>query len=74
MREKRLDAQAAPSGLLFVTGGMSNAIMEFKGRANPRIPLKLGARSSLSTSSAAAKHKIRQQRLTGEKVKKIPSA
>jgi hypothetical protein len=67
VREKRLDAQAAPSGLLFVTGGISNAIMEFRGRANPRIPLKLGARSSLPTSTAAAKHKIRQRRLPGGK-------
>lgn len=65
VREKRLDAQAAPSGLLFVTGGISDAIMEFRGRANPRIPLKLGARLSFSTSSAAAKHKIRQWGLTG---------
>ena len=55
VREKRLDAQAAPSGLLFVTGGISEAIMEFRGRANPRIPLKLGARSSFSTIFAAAK-------------------
>lgn len=56
VREKRLDAQAAPSGSLFVTGGISDAIMEFRGGANPRTPLKLGARSSFSTSSAAAKH------------------
>lgn len=55
VREKRLDAQAAPSGLLFVTGGISDAIMEFRGRAKPRTPLKLGARSSFSTSFAAAK-------------------
>ena len=54
VREKRLDAQAAPSGLLFVTGGISDAIMEFRGGASPRTPLKLGARSSFSTISAAA--------------------
>lgn len=54
VREKRLDAQAAPSGLLFVTGGISDAMMEFRGGAKPKIPLKSGARASLSTSSAAA--------------------
>lgn len=67
VREKRLDAQAAPSGLLFVTGGISNAIREFRGGAKPRTPLKLGASSSFSISSAAAKHKIRQRRLTGKR-------
>ena len=68
VREKRLDAQAAPSGLLFVTGGISDAIIEIRGGAKPKIPLKLGARFSFSTSSAAAKHnKVRQRRLTGEK-------
>ena len=55
MREKRLDAQAAPSGLLFVTGGISVAMIEFRGRAKPKMPLKLGARPSFSTSFAAAK-------------------
>ena len=55
--EKRLDAQAAPSGVLFVTGGISDAMTEFRGRAKPRIPLKLVASSSFSTSLAAAKHK-----------------
>jgi hypothetical protein len=74
VREKRLDAQAASSGSLFVTGGISDAIMEFRGRANLRIPLKLGARSSFSTSSAAAKHKIRQRSLGGKRIKRIPSA
>jgi hypothetical protein len=44
--EKRLDAQAAPSGSLLVTGGREVAMMEFSGRASPRIPLKLGARGS----------------------------
>ena len=73
VREKRLDAQTAPSGLLFVTGGISVAMMEFRGRANPSIPLKLGARSSFSTTSAAAKQYIRQRCLKN-KVKKIPSA
>ena len=70
VREKRLDAQAAPSGLLFVTGGISDAMIEFRGRANPRIPLKLGARPSCSTSSAAAKNKIRASR-GGKKKKKV---
>jgi len=58
VREKRLDAQAAPSGLLFVTGGISDAMMELRGRARPRIPLKLGAKASFSTLLAAAKHKL----------------
>lgn len=37
--ENRLDAQAAPSGALVVTGGMSSAMMELRGRARPRMPL-----------------------------------
>lgn len=52
--EKRFDAHAAPSGSLFVTGGMSWAMMLLRGRARPRMPLKLGARGSASTSLAAA--------------------
>ena len=69
VREKRLDAQAAPSGSLLVTGGMSDAIMEFRGRARPKIPLKLGARSSFSTSSAAAKHKLKITKRKRKRVK-----
>ena len=53
IREKRLDAQTALSRLLFVTGGIPDAIMEFRGGASPRTPLKLGARSTFSTISAA---------------------
>ena len=44
--EKRFDAHAAPSGSFVVTGGISEAVIEFKGRARPRMPLKLGARGS----------------------------
>jgi len=44
--EKRLDAQEAPSASLEVTGGREVAMIEFRGRASPRIPLKLGARGS----------------------------
>src|SRR6266542_1664118 len=35
--EKRLDAQAAPSGSFVVTAGICAAIMEFRGRAKPKI-------------------------------------
>ena len=52
--ENRLDAQGAPSGSLLVTGGRAVAMIEFGGRANPRIPLKLGARGSFCTSDTAA--------------------
>lgn len=52
--ENRLDAHAAPSGVLFVTGGMEPAMTELSGRAIPRIPLKLEERGSLLTESAAA--------------------
>lgn len=55
--EKRLDAQAAPSGLLLVTGGISYAMMEFRGSARPRMPLKSGARASFWTLFTAAQHK-----------------
>lgn len=44
--EKRLDAQAAPSASFVVTGGREVAMMEFSGRASPRIPLKLDVRGS----------------------------
>jgi len=52
--EKRLDAHAAPSGVLLVTGGIVSAMMELSGRARPRIPLKLGERFSPVTLVAAA--------------------
>lgn len=52
--EKRLDAHAAPSGVLLVTGGMVSAMMELSGRARPRMPLKLGERFSPVTLVAAA--------------------
>ena len=52
--EKRLDAQAAPSGSFVVTGGIDSAMMEFSGRAKPKIPLKFGSSGSFCTSVAAA--------------------
>ena len=52
--ENRLDAHAAPSGALDVTGGTFWAMMLFNGSARPRIPLKSGASGSSSTSDAAA--------------------
>ena len=52
--EKRLDAQAAPSASFVVTGGREVAMMEFSGRASPKIPLKLVVRGSFSTSVTAA--------------------
>jgi hypothetical protein len=52
--ENRFDAHAAPSGSLFVTGGMSWAMMLLRGRARPRMPLKSGARGSDWTSLTAA--------------------
>jgi hypothetical protein len=36
---KRLEENEAPSGSLFVTGGIIVEIMELRGRARPRIPL-----------------------------------
>lgn len=65
--EKRLEAHAAPSGLLLVTGGMVEAMMELRGRAIPRIPLNLGPRGSFCTLLAAAgtrvsKRKKKEQR------------
>jgi len=56
--ENRLEAHAAPSASLPTTGGMSVAMMEFSGSARPRIPLKLGPKSSLSTTFAAAGFKV----------------
>lgn len=53
--EKRLDAHAAPSGELFVTGGIFVAMMELRGSARPRMPLKSGVRGSSVTLVAAAK-------------------
>ena len=44
--ENRLEAQAVPSRLLFGTGGTSSAMIELRGSAIPRIPLKLGDSSS----------------------------
>jgi hypothetical protein len=52
--EKRLEAKAAPSGALDVTGGMRPAITEFRGRARPRIPLNVGEIGSLVMLFAAA--------------------
>jgi len=52
--EKRLEAQAAPSGELLVTGGICSAMMELRGSARPKIPLKSGERSSFVTLEAAA--------------------
>jgi hypothetical protein len=52
--EKRLEAKAAPSGALVVTGGMRPAMMELRGRARPRTPLNVGERGSLVMLFAAA--------------------
>lgn len=52
--EKRLDAHAAPSGELPVTGGMREAMTLFNGRARPRRPLKVEERGSFVTDAAAA--------------------
>lgn len=52
--EKRLDAHAAPSGELSVTGGMFSAMIEFRGSARPRMPWKSEERGSLVTLVAAA--------------------
>lgn len=54
VREKRLEAQAAPSGVLPVTGCMMEAMTELRGRARPRMPWKLDVSGSLSTTDAAA--------------------
>lgn len=43
--ENRLETQGAPSGLL--PSGISAAMMELRGRARPRTPLKLGANGSV---------------------------
>src|SRR5258708_2977395 len=43
----RLDANAAPSGLLPVDGGMLRAIMGLRGSARPRTPTNLDSRGSL---------------------------
>ena len=51
--EKRLEANAAPSGAFEVTGGMRVAIMELRGRARPRIPLNAEERGSLVMLFAA---------------------
>jgi len=50
----RFEGNAAPSGLLPVTGGISCAIMEFRGRARPRTPSNDSDRGSAWTTSAAA--------------------
>lgn len=55
--ENRLDAQAAPSGALLVTGGIFSAMMELRGSARPRIPLKSAVRGSSATLVAAAANK-----------------
>ena len=40
--EKRLEANAAPSGAFDVTGGMRVAMTELRGSARPRMPLNVG--------------------------------
>jgi hypothetical protein len=52
--EKRLEAKAAPSGALVVTGGISPAMIELRGRARPRTPLNVGERGSSVMLFAAA--------------------
>ena len=59
--EKRFEAHAAPSGLLFVTGGMVVAMIELRGKAMPRIPLNFGPRGSCWTSLAAAGIRINEK-------------
>jgi hypothetical protein len=54
---KRFDEKEAPSGLLFVTGGMICEIMELRGRARPRIPSKSLFRGSPLTVVAAARER-----------------
>lgn len=44
----------APSKLLFAIGEILLAMIELRGSAKPRIPLKLGASGSVSTSFTAA--------------------
>lgn len=50
----RLEVNVAPSGLLFVTGGIVCAMMLLRGRARPKMPSKSSCRGSLSTEVAAA--------------------
>jgi hypothetical protein len=52
--ENRLEVQAAPSGLWLDTGGTSSAMIELRGSAIPRTPLKLGASGSIRTLFTAA--------------------
>jgi len=52
--ENKLEVQTAPSGLLLVTGGILVAMIELRGSAKPRIPLKLGDNGSMLTSVTAA--------------------
>jgi hypothetical protein len=67
--EKRFEAHAAPSGLLFVTGGMVVAMIELRGKAMPRIPLNFGPRGSFCTVSAEAGVHI--MKLGEEKAEKL---
>jgi hypothetical protein len=69
---KRLEEQEAPSGLLFVTGGMIWEMTELRGSARPRIPLKSGLRASELTIVAAAacmyaKFNLGSRQLVGKK-------
>jgi hypothetical protein len=50
----KLDVNMAPSGELEVTGGIFWTIIEFMGRARPKIPEKSDVRASPWTLSAAA--------------------
>lgn len=56
VRPKRLEENEAPSGRLLVTGGIACAMIELRGRARPKMPLKLYERGSASTDAAAARY------------------
>lgn len=53
--ENRLEAQAGPTDV--VAGERVAAIIELRGSAKPRIPLKLGVNGSVLTSVTAAVNK-----------------
>lgn len=52
--ENRFEENDAPSGLLFVVGGIVCSMIELRGRARPRIPSKSKLRGSLDTVLTAA--------------------
>ena len=54
MIPNKLEENVAPSGLLFVTGGICCAMMLLRGSERPRTPSKSCWRGSSSTEKAAA--------------------